>query len=238
MTKTKSNRIFLGIVTGAMALAGTGLTFVNNFEPDLQIAAIALTLAACFTAAEATFLWGHKRFETSTRLWRKFVLSISLGLLVFSMGYAVWEELKLALAKVGNRSLASNSAMIVQSADKRLQRGVARDALKTLSEGRVVANAVPFVLCYIVTGLVSIAILACTEKTRERRTGVGNLLLSDAVLQRQVAEKFNLDPSQARAYVDRSGKGAAVWHKSKQIGYLSFEKPAPTIYDSADDRKT
>jgi len=188
MTKIKSNRIFLGVVTLAMALAGTGLTIANNWKNDLQQAAIAITLAACFTAAETSFLWGHKRFETSTRLWRKVVLTCALVALVGAMDYAVSEELKLALHKVSNRSLAENSGLIVASADKKNQRVLGRTALDKLVEDKIKIEHFPFVLCYLITGLASIAILAVTERAKPRSPGRGNVLQNSPELQKRVQE--------------------------------------------------
>ncbi|MCI0617794.1 hypothetical protein L0244_32885 [bacterium] len=241
MVKTKRRRILFAIGTVAMALAGTGLTFVNNFEPNLQIAAITITFAACFTLMEIAFLWGHKELDDSSKTWRKAVLTTTLVVLVGAMGFAVYEELQLALAKFDNRAAANNSATIVQSTDRRAQRGVARDALKILNEHRQKTNALPFVIGYVIGGLSLIVIGLVGEKKRERKTGAGNLLATDAELAARVQHRYGLNPQEARAYLDRNGKGASVWHKSKQIGYLAFES-APDekrsrIYDPAENRK-
>ena len=220
MTKTKSNRIFLGIVTGFMALAGTGLTLANNWAPDVQIAAIALTLAACFSAAETCFLWGHKRSETATRLWRKIAINVSLAVLVVSMGWAVWEELKFALHKLSNRSLAGNSAMIISSADVKNQKSIARSALKTISDDKVKTNPDPFVACYVITGLVSILILACTEKQRERKIKGPAVLTSE--MGEQIRGKLKLDPAGVKIYAAKGGH--AIYAEGKYQGFISGKK--------------
>lgn len=221
MTKTKSNRIFLAIVTLAMALAGTGLTIANNWKNELQQAAIAITLAACFTAAETSFLWGHKRFETSTRLWRKVVLTCALVALVGSMAYAVSEELKLALHKVSNRSLADNSAVIVASADKRNQRVLGKNALESLVKDKIQIEHFPFVICYLVTGLASIAILAVTERAKPRTLGKGNVLPKSPELQKRVQE-IGFAANTAKAYAVDGGY--AVYVDGKYRKFLKEEK--------------
>lgn len=221
MTKTKSNRIFLGVATGFMALAGTGLTIANNWENQLQIAAIAITLAACFSAAETTFLWGHKRFETATRLWRKIVLGVSLAVLVGSMGYAVYEELQLALHKLSNRGLAANSALVVQGADKRNQRSIGRDAIKALAGDKVETNPIPFVICYIVTGLVSILILAVTEKQRERKIK-GPVPITPEMAE-GIREKLKLDPQGVKAYAAK-GDGFAIYADGSYRGHVTSKR--------------
>lgn len=242
MVRTKRRRVLFAIGTIAMALAGTGLTFVNNFEPELQIAAITVTFAACFTLMEIAFLWGHKELDDTDKIWRKAVLTTTLIILVCVMGFAVYEELQLALAKMDNRSLASNSASIVQSVRGRAQRYVARDALKNINAHKLETNALPFVIGYVVGGLSLIVIGLAAEKKRERRRGAGNLLTQDGNLASQVRINYGVDPAQARAYLDRNGKGAGVWHKSKQIGYVSFEdtnpeKQSSRVYDPAEHRK-
>lgn len=224
MTKQKSNRIFLGIVTGAMALAGTGLTIANNFSIEIQALAVALTLAACFTAAEATFLWGHKRFEDSTKLWRKCTLAISLALLVASMGFAVYEELNLALGKISNNSLAESSAKIVSSADKLNQTKLGRTALRNLSKEKININAVPFVVCYIISGLVSIAILAVSERQRTRTVTYGNQLPHKPELQERVRALGFVDPLDAKsvkAYRDNRERGYSIHAQGKYRTFIS-----------------
>lgn len=229
------------IGTIAMALAGTGLTIANNFEPELQIAIVAITLAACFTLMEIAFLWGHKELDDTSKTWRKAVLAATLITLVCAMGFAVYEELKLALAKFDNRALANNSATIVQSANRRVQRGVARDALKVISEHKRQTNVLPFTIGYVVGGLAMVVIGLVAEKKRIRQQGAGNLLANDSALASRVQQEYGVDPAQARAYLDRNGKGANVWHKSKQIGYVPFEtrpEDRPSrVYDPAEHRK-
>ena len=223
MTKTKSNRVFLGLVTCAMALAGTGLTIANNWKNELQVAAIALTLAACFTAAEITFLWGHKRYETTKKLWRKIVLAVSLGLLVCSMGYAVSEELKLALHKVSVGSLADSSARVVGSADKANQRSIARSALVMIGSNKIEANSLPFVVCYVLTGLVSIAILAVSEAASPRVRGAGNLLPSRPdLVERVKAAGFSVEG--AKVYALNKGGGYAIHTRDGYKGHLPPDK--------------
>lgn len=223
MTKTKSNRVFLGLVTCAMALAGTGLTIANNWKNELQVAAIALTLAACFSAAEITFLWGHKRYETTKKLWRKIVLAVSLGLLVCSMGYAVSEELKLALHKVSSGTLAENSAKLVSGADKTNQRSIARSALNMLGANKVEANSLPFVICYILTGLVSIAILAVSEVPAPRTRGAGNLLPSRPDLADRVRDA-GYDPATSKVYALNKGGGYAIHTREGYKGHIPSDK--------------
>lgn len=240
MTVTKSNRIFLGVATVLMAAAGTGLTLVNNWNvTDVQVCVVAIMLAACFSFAETMFLWAHKRFESSVRLWRKILLGVTLVILVSAMSLAFWEELKTALHKISNRGFADNSAQVVSSANKKLQLSLGRTAIKELSNDKLKIDPTPFVLCYLIAGLSSIMILAATEKPKKKTQGQGNLLASDPTLAQRVQETYGVNPQMARAYLDRNGKGASIWHQSKQIGYLKFENQdhTPRVYDPADNRK-
>lgn len=266
MTATKRRKILFTAGTFAMAFAGTGLTLFNNinvqaFTDDvmlgLMILFIALCLAACFTAMEITFVSAYKELENATRTWRKAFFVTTLVLLgLVGMPYALFEELKVAHSKVTNWSMATNSSMIVKSVDKKNQRGVARDAIKSLKEEKKDVNAFPFILGYGLAALGHIIIAAVGEKKKERRNGQGNLLVNNPVLSQRVQSKYGVDPATARLYADRNGKGAAVWHKSKQIGYLSaselndveinkyfsghnLQRPDKKyLYDPADDRKT
>lgn len=242
MVKTKRRRILFAIGTIAMALAGTGLTITNNFEPQLQIAAITITFAACFTLMEVAFLWGHKELDDAGKTWRKAVLASTLIILVCAMGFAVYEELQLALGKLDNRALSHNSATIVQSANRKIQMRVAREALKMVGQHKLQTNAFPFVLGYVVGGLSLIVIGLVAEKKRERKQGGGNLLTRDNDLASRVQREYGLNPAEARAYLDRSGKGASIWHKSKQVGYLSLEdvlqRDKARIYDPAEHRNS
>ncbi len=229
MTRTKSNRIFLGIVTCAMALAGTGLTIANNAAKDVQILAIAITLAACFTAAEVTFLWAHKTYERVKKLWRKIVLVVGMVLLVMGMATAVWEELLFALHKVSNRSLAQNSSLIVEKADKRNQRSIGWKALDNLAKDKVQSEPWPFVVCYLITGLVSIVIVGVTEK-EQARTIIGNRMGANPALQEE-ARKRGLDPLTTKAY---SVRGGYALHTKD--GYKHFV-PNRVIVEPDDPKK-
>jgi hypothetical protein len=225
MTKQKSNRVFLGIVTGAMALAGTGLTIANNVSSDFQMIAIAITLAACFSAAEVTFLWGHKRFEDSAnskkpKLWRKIVLGSSLAILVLSMGYAVFEELNLALKKISNQSLAKNSGEIVKVADARNQTRLGKIAIRELSNDKINIDPMPFVVCYIITGLVSILILSASERPQARTITYGNQLPHNPALQEAV-RRIGFDPQTARAYRDNRERGHAIHVEGQYKRFVS-----------------
>lgn len=220
MTQTKTNRIFLGIVTLFMALAGTGLTIANNGDfqnYDPQIWAIALTLAACFTTAETSFLWGHKMFEKVKGLARKIPLIVALVAIVVSMGFAVYEELALALRKLDNRSLAQNSATIVSSVDRRNQRSLGAKALAIISSDdvKIATNPNPFVACYIITGLASIVFLTIGY-TRQVRNIKGNQLTNNPDLQAAV-RNAGIDPATARAYAVNGGH--SIYDKS---GYKKF----------------
>jgi|SRR5215468_672458 len=231
MVKTKRRRILFAIATIAMASAGTGLTLVNNIDIDafrddvmngILITFIALCLAACFSAMESAYLWASKEIEDASKLWRKAVLVVTCIVLIFGMGFAFFEELSITLAKVGNRSLTNNASKIVKSVDVQNQRSAARAALKTISDGKININAMPFVIGYVIAGLSLIAIGAVAEKKRERVRGRGNLLINDPALAARVQQTYGIDPTTARAYVDKNGKGVAVWNnKSRQIGYLS-----------------
>lgn len=220
MTRQKSNRIFLGIVTGAMAFAGTGLTIANNIQSDFLTIVIALCLGACFTMAEVTFLWGHKRFEDAKKLWRKIVLSISLAGLVGAMGFAFWEELNLVLAKISNKSFASESAVIVKQADKANQRSIGRMAVSKLFEGKIKIDALPFLICYLMTGFVSISILASSEPQRIRSHTYGNQLPYNPALQEAVRQ-IGFNPETAKAYRDNRERGHAIHVEGRYKKFVS-----------------
>jgi len=232
MVKTKRRRILFAIGTIALAAAGTGLTLMNNIDvaaynenimSGLLITGIALALAACFTAMEIAFLWTHKELDDTRKTWRKAVLGATAIVLICIMGFAMYEELKITLAKIGNKSLASNSAMVVKEVRGRQQASVARVALQGLQKGKLETNAIPFVLGYVAAGIAFVIIAMVAEQKRQRRVGAGNLLAFDPDLAERVKSQFdNISLDQLRAYQDRSGKGASVWHKSRQIGYLPY----------------
>ena len=220
MTRDKSNRIFLGIVTMFLALAGTGLTLVNNWENDFQIAAMAIALATCFSAAEATFLWGHKRYESATKLWRKIVLGVTLGVIALGMSYAFAEELSLVSKKISNRSLASNFKEIVSTTNDKTQSRVARHAINKLSEGKIEMRHMPFVVCYLLTALASIAILSASERKRPRSISYGNQLPNNPILQEHV-QRIGFNPQTAKAYRDNRERGYAVHVEGQYKRFVS-----------------
>lgn len=221
MRRSKRRRIFLAIVTGAMALAGTGLTLANNWSTNFQKLAIAITLAACFTAAEAVFLWAHKESEDATRLWRKITLGISMGVLVLSMGFALSEELKLALKKIQSDSLASSSATIVQSAgSRRAQVSLGNKALDEIFENKVTINALPFIICYIITGIASIVILGVGEKEKARTITYGNQIPHNPALKKYV-QQIGFNPETAKAYRDNRERGHAIHDEGRYRKFVS-----------------
>lgn len=230
MRRSKSNRIFLIVITGALCVAGTGLTIANNWEPDLQIAAVAIALSASFFAAEGTFFWAHKVWESLNRLWRKATLAVAMGLLVLAMAGAVWSELEVALAKLSGRAVAQNVNATLESANtnatqKERMRN-SRIAIQEVAKGKINIRVVPFVLCYAAAGLVSIVILAVQvgerAKPTERRASKGDqVMVNPAIADR--AREIGLAPPAAtvKAYEDRNGAGLAIWVDGKYAGYLS-----------------
>lgn len=230
MIKTKRRRIFFVIVTIAIAAAGTLLTLLNNIDVDvfnedvmkgLLILGIAVARAACFTACEASFIWAHKEIEDATRLWRKAVLIPISITLVLIMGFAAYQEMITVHTKIAGREITSNTSMLLKNADRRAQRGIVRDTMKVISDGHQSSKVMPFAVAYVAAGIAALIIGAVAEHRKPRTRGAGNLLVNNPMLQARVQKTFGVDPVEARAYVDRNGKGAAVWHKSRQIGYLS-----------------
>jgi len=232
MTSCKRGRVLFAIGTCALAFAGTGLTLMNNIDADVfdesimrgvLMVGVAITLAACFTAMEVAFLWGHREIDEVQRLWRKAVLVVTCIVLICVMGFAVNQELKITLAKIGNRTYASDSSLIVSAVRGRYQSGVAKAALKELNQSRIAPNATPFIVGYVCAGIAFVLIGAVSQRKRNRRYGAGNLLLNNDALAKKVQVNYGLNPAEVRAYLDRNGKGANIWHKSRQIGYLSFD---------------
>lgn len=231
MRASKSNRIFLTVITGALCVAGTGLTIANNWESDYQIAAVAIALSASFFAAEGTFFWGHKVWEKGLRgLSRKVTLAIALGVLVLSMAGAVWSELEVALAKLSGRSVAHNVSATLESANanatQRERLRNSRIAIQEVAKGKIDFRVFPFVLCYAAAGLVSIVILAVQVGERVRPTGPRATKGDQAAVNPAIADhvrKIGLAPPTAtvKAYEDRNGAGLAIWIDGKYACYLS-----------------
>jgi hypothetical protein len=230
MRTSKSNRIFLTVITGALCLAGTGLTIANNWENDPQIAAVAITLSACFFAAEGCFFWGHKVFERLNRLWRKATLAVGMGLLVLAMASAVYSELEVALDKLSGRAVAQNVNATLESANanatQRERMRNSRIAIQEVAKGKINIRVLPFVLCYVAAGLVSIVILAVQigERARptERRASKGDQVVINPAIADH-ARQIGLAPpaSTVKAYEDRNGAGLSIWVDSKYVGYIS-----------------
>lgn len=250
MIKTKRRRIFFVVVSIAIAAAGTLLTLLNNIDVDafnddlmkgLLITGIAVARAACFTACEAAFVWAHKEIEDTSRLWRKAVLIPTAIMLVLIMGFAAYQEMIAVHAKISDREVITNTSMLLKNADRRAQRGIARDAIEVMANSHQSSKVMPFAVAYVAAGVAALIIGAVGEGKKQRTRGNGNLLASDTVLQQRVQSKYGLDPATTRAYKDRNGKGAAVWHRSKQVGYVMFEDhPSDSksrVYDPADARK-
>lgn len=230
MRASKSNRIFLAVITLALMVAGTGLTIANNWEPDYQIAAVAVALSASFCAAEVCFLWGHKVWERLRGLSRKVTLAIALGVLVLSMAGAVWSELEVALAKLSGRAVAQNVSATLESANagapQRERLRNSRIAIQEVAKGKIDFRVLPFVICYAAAGLVSIVILAVQvgERARptERRASKGDqAAINPAIVDH--ARQIGLAPPAAtvKAYEDRNGAGLAIWVDGRYAGYLS-----------------
>lgn len=230
MRRSKSNRIFLTVITGALCVAGTGLTIANNWENDLLIAAVAIGLSASFFAAEVAYFWGHKVWEHLNRLWRKATLAGGLGVLVLAMAYAVHSELEIALDKLSGRAVAQNIGDILERANagvtQRERLANNRRAFGEIVKGKINVRALPFVLCYAAAGLVSIVILAVQvgERARptERRATKGDQVVVNPYIADR-AREIGLAPaaSTVKAYEDRNGAGLAIWVDGKYAGYLS-----------------
>lgn len=233
MRKSKSNRIFLIVITGALCVAGTGLTIANNWENDLQIAAVAIALSASFLAAEVTFFWGHKVWEHLNRLWRKATLATALGLLVLAMAGAVWSELEVALAKLSGRAVAQNISGVLEKANataasRRERASNNRTAFAEIAKGKIDFKVLPFVLCYAAAGLVSIVILAV--QVGDRRSGAprpirGDQIPSNPVILEKARQMGFVKPGQtgkAYADVDPRGeiKGMSIHADGQYTGYI------------------
>jgi len=211
MRQSKSNRIFLAVITTALMVAGTGLTIANNWESQLQIAAIAIALAASFSAAEVAFLWGHKTWERLRGTWRKAILFGALAALVGSMAGAVWSELEVALSKLSNRAVATNIGDTLEKANMsatQKERGRnARYAFAEIAKGKIDFRVLPFVICYLCAGLTSIVILAVQAGERARS-------------------------AQPRAYKgDQIPAFPEVGEKARQLGFV---RPGQTVKAYAD----
>lgn len=237
MRTQKRRRIFFVVVSIAIAMAGTLLTLLNNIDIDaysddlmkgLLTTGIAIALAACFTACEASFIWAHKEIEDSTRLWRKAILVVTAITLVLIMGFAAYQEMVSVRNRIAGRTDSSNFATLIKNADRRAQRNIARDAIKALTSNHEVSNIMPFAVAYVAAGISALIIGAVSERRKIRVRGAGNLLTGDPTLQARVQQNFGVNPAEARAYQDRNGKGASVWHKSRQIGYLSRDDTRDT----------
>ena len=230
MRRSKSNRIFLAVITCALMVAGTGLTIANNWEPELQIAAIAIALAASFSAAEVCFLWGHKVWEGLRGLWRKATLAIALGLLVLSMACAVWSELEVALSKLSGRAVAGNIRETLDKVNTNVsQRERGRNnriAFAEISKGRIDFRVWPFVICYACAGLVSIVILGVQVGERVRpataRATVGDQVPANPAIAEK-ARQIGMAPlaGNIKAYEDRNGGGYAIHVNGRYVGYLA-----------------
>lgn len=233
MRQSKSNRIFLAVITLALMIAGTGLTIANNWENDPQIAAIAIALAASFSAAEVAFLWGHKVWERLNRLWRKVVLAAGLAVLVLSMAGAVWSELEVALSKLSNRAVATNITGALKevntNATQRERLRNNRVAFTELGKGKIDFRVLPFVICYAAAGLVSIVILAVQVGERGRastpRATRGDQIPSNPVILEKARLAGFVQPGQtvkAYADVDSNGevKGMAIHADGQYSGYI------------------
>lgn len=226
MRTSKSNRVFLAVVTLALMCAGTGLTIANNWENDLQIAAIAVALSASFLAAEFTFLWGHKVWEHLRALWRKVVLGLTLAALVLSMAAAVWSELEVALSKLSNRAVAQNIGGVLEktnaSATSRRERERnTRAAFAEVAKGKIDFRVLPFVICYALAGLTTIVILAVQVAQKQKRQGGGDQVPANPIIAEK-AKQIGMAPPQAtvKAYADRNGGGYSIWVDGKYAGYL------------------
>ena len=235
MRKSKSNRIFLLVITGALCVAGTGLTIANNWENDFQIAAVAIALSASFFAAEGTFFWAHKTWEYLNRLWRKATLAIAMIVLVLGMAGAVASELEVALAKLSNRAVAGNIAGALEKANagarQREKLYNNRMAFAEIAKGKIDFRVLPFVLCYAAAGLASIVILGVQvgdRKSAAPRPIRGDQIPNNPVIAEQARKRISMAPdAQVRAYADRSGRGYAIHVNGQYAGYLPKEDLNP-----------
>jgi hypothetical protein len=237
MRKSKSNRIFLAVITGALCVAGTGLTIANNWENDPQIAAVAIALAASFFAAEGTFFWAHKTWEHLNRLWRKVTLAVAMGALVLAMAGAVASELEVALNKLAGRSVAQNIGGILEKvnagATQRERGRNNRAAFAEISKGKIDYRVWPFVICYAVAGLVTIVILGVQVGERGRasqpRATKGDQIPANPVILEKAHQMGFVRPGQtvkAYADVDRQGevKGVSIHADGQYSGYIPKSK--------------
>ena len=231
MVKTKRRRVLFVVITIAIATAGTFLTLLNNIDLNawkesliegLMSTGIAVALAACFTAMEASFIAAHKEIEETKKLWRKAIL-FSVGVvLALIMGFAAYQEMKVTLHKLDNKSLTSNFSTLIKGADKSNQRSIGRDAIKAVKQDAIKTEILPFAIGYVAAIISAMIIGAVAEKRQPKTQGRGNLAANNPELIARIQERFpDVDPTTARAYADRNGRGVSVWSRSRQIGYLS-----------------
>ena len=137
------------------------------------------------------------------------------------MGYALFEELKLALRKIDNDALASASATIVESVkSRRAQVSLGNKALDQLNDSKSETNAMPFILCYIITGLSTISILASGEKEKKRVNVQGNQLPNNPRLQAHV-QRIGFSPDTAKAYRDNRERGFSIHNEGRYRTFVT-----------------